>query len=157
MSQLCCRGLLGLVLLAALSCVGAEPEPADHVVRSPNQQARIALSGAPLEPPGGADRLCSGHVSGSPLPDGTPGSHITWNAYTSGELPGDLSALYRQLLGRIADSSREGCTTWRHPPDEPRQILEICPVAATGPWSECASVPEQASSVVLISSIERPD
>ena len=157
MNHLCCLGLLGLVLLAALSCVGAEPEPADPVAGSPNQQPRIAFSGAPLEPPGGADRLCGGHVSGAPLPDGTPGSHITWDAYTSAELPADLSALYRQLFGRIEDSSRDGCTTWRHPPDEPRQILEICPVAAAGPWSQCASAPAQASSIVLISSIARPD
>jgi hypothetical protein len=110
-----------------------------------------------LEPPGDALHLCGGHVTGAPFPDGKPGPHIIWEAYSSQELPTALAKRYLDSLGSETHSRSDGCDLWRFPPDKPTHTLEVCPVSFQGPWSECSHAPSRAAkSIILISSMAQP-
>ena len=148
------RTTFGLALLAAVCCSGlrgqaASPQHSKHV--------ETALRRGVVEPPGDAKHLCDGHVSGAMTPDRKPGPHITWDAYYSQEIPTVLAKRYLDSLGQEAHSAEAGCDTWRFPPDKPSRILEVCPVSAAGPWTECSKAPRQAASIILISSLARAD
>ena len=114
-----------------------------------------ALPRGVIAPPGDALHLCGGHVTGAPLPDGKPGSHIVWEAYSSQELPEALAKRYLDSLGSEAHSrSDDGCDLWRFPADKPTHTLKVCPVSSQGPWSECSQAPPRtAKSIILISSM----
>jgi hypothetical protein len=156
---------LWLVLVGALSCSRPAPGPTPD---SRTTQRRKEPSGSPrggpaavLVPPDNARHLCGLHDSGAPLPDGRPGAHIIWDAYSSEELPAELSTHYRQSLAAEVHSTRGSCDTWRFPPAKPTRILEVCPVTAEGPWSTpgsgCSPPPQRAKSIILIASIARSD
>ena len=153
--------LAALALLGAFACSGPEEAgPGDAGKPTPPQRAEEAAPAspfAPLAPPRIASRLCGGHVSGAPHPDGTPGPHITWDAYASPETPASLSAHYLRVLGPPTASDAGACATWRIPLEQPRQVLEVCPSGASGPWSECDPPPQGSAAIVLISSMARPD
>ena len=123
----------------------------------PGTGRRPALHGAPhdaFEPPPGAKKLCSGHVTGAPRPDGQPGPHINWTAYTSRKSPDSLAKRYLQSHGTTGHAQEGGCHIWRRPSDKPREVLEICGVEKAGPWNECADPPPAgAKSIIMISSI----
>jgi hypothetical protein len=85
------------------------------------------------------------------------GPHITWDAYTSQQTPESLSAQYLRVLGPPTTSDAGACATWRIPAETPLQVLEVCPVDAPGPWSECPPPPQGTAAILLISSMARPD
>lgn len=77
------------------------------------------LPEASLDPPADAIELCAGHVTGAPLPDGRPGSHINWTLYTSTETRSALAERYRDALGGDGHTADSACDTWKRPADRP--------------------------------------
>ena len=144
MNPQCSEIAIGLALLALVSCAGSR-----------NQT--VALPRGVIEPPSTASHLCGGHVTGAPLPDGRPGAHILWEAYSSKESPAALAKRYLESLGSEAHSTMDGCDLWRFPPDKPAHTLEVCPVSSGGPWSDCSKAPRSAASIIMISSIAQAD
>jgi hypothetical protein len=128
------------LLFASMACAGdgAKTEP---------RRATVTV------PPSDAQPLCSGHVSGVTTPDGKPGPHISWDAYSSRESPGTLTESYLQSLGTEGHTKDHDCDSWRLPPAKPTAIIEVCPASASGPWSECHPPPREAASIVMTSSV----
>lgn len=149
MNHRCSEITVGLALVAVVSCAGSHPKT---VAPQSGKQAETALPRGVTEPPSNASHLCGGHVTGAPLPDGKPGPHIIWDAYSSQELPAVLAKRYLKSLGPEAHSTMDGCDLWRFPPDMPAHTLEVCPVSSGGPWSECSQAPPPAASIIMISS-----
>jgi len=151
----CSRIALGLALVAVVSWSGHRGKAATP---QSSKQGQTALPRGVIEPPGDALHLCGGHVTGAPLPDGKPGPPITWEAYSSQELPSALAKRYLDSLGSETHSRSDDCDLWRFPPDKPTHTLEVCPVSFQGPWSECSHTPSRsAKSIILISSMARAD
>jgi len=146
----CSEIVAGLALVTVASCAGSRN-------KTVAPQAGTALPRSVIEAPGDAPRLCSGHISGAPLPDGKPGPHILWEAYSSQELPASLAKRYLDSLGSEAHSTLDGCDLWRFPPDKPARTLEVCPVSVKGPWSECDQAPPRAATIIMISSMATAD
>jgi len=114
--------------------------------------AIAACAYAAFEPPRDAPVWCSGHVTGAPSPDGKPGMHITWTAYTSTESQQAVAKRYLRTLDPKQHSREGECDLWRDPPDEPKKVLEVCPISENGPWSGCKDRPARARTVIMISS-----
>jgi hypothetical protein len=108
-----------------------------------------------LDPPSDAVELCAGHVTGAPLPDSRPGPHITWSLYTSTETRRSLAQRYQEALGDEGHTADPDCDTWKRPPERPGQILEVCELAAEGPWGSCPPPPEKAKTRILVSTMAR--
>src|SRR5262249_23159490 len=104
-----------LVLLLLASLAGA--------------QERAAGS---IEPPKDATLLCSGHVTGEPSPESTPGPHILWTAYSSRKTTATVAAEYSKSLGTQNRSKEGKCEIWRFPSTNPKNVLEVCPVTPAG-------------------------
>lgn len=122
--------------------------------------ARPSKQGEPeasLDPPADAVELCAGHLTGAPLPDGRPGPHITWTLYTSAESLPAVAERYYDALGDEGHTTDSDCYTWKRPVDRPERIVEVCELAAEGPWSDCPPLPENARSRILISTMARAD
>lgn len=132
-----------LVLLLSASLAGA---------RERNQPGEPGAPGS-IEPPKGAKILCSGHVTGEPSSEGTPGPHILWTAYSSRKTTATVAAGYRKSLGTQNRSTEGKCEIWRFPSTNPKNVLEVCPVTAMGPWQECRPAPRNARSLVSISTM----
>lgn len=115
------------------------------------------LPEASLDPPSDAVELCSGHVTGAPLPDGRPGPHITWTLYTSTEARPALVERYQDALGDEGHSADPDCDTWKRPADRPEGVVEVCELTAEGPWSDCPPPPTGARSRILVSRMSRAD
>jgi hypothetical protein len=142
-------GLVGL-LCATLACSSEHPSA---VPPAPVQVNRtLAAEPALLQPPSDAQFLCSGHVTGAPLPDGSPGRHISWNAFTSHRDPAILIPSYLKTLG-ASQTPGDACATWRVPVTDPRATLQVCPATSFGPWRNCHPIPAGAKSIVLTSTI----
>ena len=108
---------------------------------------------ATFEPPPSASRLCAGHVTGAPHSDGTPGLHISWTAYWTAESPRTVAKRYLESLDPKLHEREDNCDIWRDPPDDPEHVLEVCPVSARGPWSDCKGLPPRARTIIMISSM----
>jgi hypothetical protein len=134
-----------LILLATASCMPAE-------YRRP-QPTQSPLSHGAFEPPVDAPKLCAGHASGALRPDGKAGPHVTWAAYYSRESSESLAKRYLKSLGSEFRDRKGGCHTWRQPSDAPVRVLEICGTSEKGPWNACGSVPDDARSIIMISSM----
>ena len=138
------------LLLALAACAPTdEPPPA---AREPPPDPPAAH-----DPLAGAQRLCGGHVTGAPLADGSPGAHVSWEAYVSPEPPDVLRARYVTSLGSEPTLARESCVAWQRPPERPVEVIEVCPATASGPWSSCSPPPPGTATVVLLSTMARPD
>lgn len=147
-------------LLALLACGCAAErasEEAPPAPRSVGLPAGAGLREGSLDPPPGAVELCTGHLTGAPLPDGRPGPHVAWTLYTSGEARHLLAARYLETLGDAGHVMDGGCDSWRRPPERPDRILAVCELAAEGPWGSCPPPPETAKSRVLLSTMARSD
>jgi hypothetical protein len=120
-------------------------------------RAPKGLPEASLDPPTDAVELCSGHVTGAPLPDGRPGPHINWTLYTSTETRPALAERYDDALGDEGHTADSVCDTWKRPTDRPERIVEVCELTAEGPWSDCPPPPQSAKSRILISTMARAD
>ena len=107
--------------------------------------------------PAGSVRLCAGHVTGAPSPNGVPGAHISWEAYSSTQSVELLSKHYLKTLHSAAHSSDKDCHSWKSSSEHPDRILEVCDSKFKGVWSSCEGVPTNASSIILISTIARPE
>jgi len=140
-----------LFCVLALACRTEEWQPATTSGSLP--PAKVAVD--PFAAPAGAQQLCAGHVAGAPQPGGAPGPHITWTAYSSVERHEALASRYRAAFGRNPDSAEAGCDVWRTPSATPSRVIEVCDVAAKGPWSGCAPMPGSTKSIILISSMAR--
>lgn len=109
-------------------------------------------AGDDLELPDDAHPLCSGHVSGAMLPDGTAGPHITWETHSSQESRQVLVQRYLDRLGTEAHLREGTCDAWRFPASQPVIIFRICDLSAESPWMQCpADPPEGAASIIVIS------
>ncbi len=129
------------------------PEAAGKYFGAPHCFPAPAMGGLVL--PADAVRFCSGHVSGAPLPEGGGAPQITWVAYSSRETPAALVARYAEASGPQA--SEGGCDTWRLPAERPVTVWSVCIPSAPGPWSSCPPPPSAGASIVLVSSLGRPD
>jgi hypothetical protein len=142
--------LLGLAFLIAAPvrfAAAGEPE---------RDSADILLPSG-IELPEDAVRHCGGHIARRPVGD-RPGSHISWDAYTSAEAASVLTARFEESLGREPDATEDGCNAWRFPPEKPRAVLELCPRSAKGPWThECEPVPSGTASIILASTMAVAD
>ena len=107
--------------------------------------------------PADSVRLCAGHVTGAPSPDGKPGVHISWEAYASTQSVELLSKHYLKTLHSASHSSDKDCHSWKSSSEHPDQILEVCDTKFKGVWSNCEKAPTDASSIILISTIARPE
>lgn len=139
-----------------------EPEEPTFIERGgePVAGPRTARGGLPeasMDPIEEAVELCSGHLSGAPLPDGRPGSHITWTLYTTSEPRDTLAARYLDGLGEEGHEADGGCDSWKRPVARPERIVEVCELDAEGPWRDCPPPPEGARSRLLISTMARAD
>lgn len=146
---------LSLLLFAAASC--APPADQQQPASSAPKPAAVATPPEEVRSPSGAVKLCGGHVTGAPRPDGRLGPHITWDAYSSREVPESLAKVYTQTIGAPSTDMHDGCSTWRIPPGKPAKVFEICSTSAQGPWTTCSSIPPGARSVIMISSIAGTD
>ncbi len=157
-------------LLAIATCITSSPgsvtgwrdsEEPTFIERGgqPAVEARASkgLPGASLDPLSDAVELCSGHVTGAPLADGRPGAHINWTLYTSGETRRSLVERYQDALGGEGHTADSDCDIWRRPAGRPEGIVEVCELAAEGPWGDCPPPPEEARSRILISTMARSD
>jgi hypothetical protein len=147
-------------LAALLAAVVGCASPHDETAPSPSAQPAgpPPLRSGALEPPGEARRLCAGHVTGAPLPDGRPGAHINWTAYSSREAPDALAKRYLASLGPEPHSVEGDRNLWRFPREKPVSVLEVSPASADGPWIyDCPPVPADAKSIIMISSMARSD
>jgi hypothetical protein len=116
------------------------------------------LRAGAVDPPGDAQHLCDGHVSGVPSADGKPGAHITWTAYSSREAPDVLTKRYLASFGSEGHAVVSGCDIWRFPPDKPTRVIDVCPVSADNPTLDsCPAPPAEAKSIIMISSMARSD
>jgi hypothetical protein len=107
--------------------------------------------------PAGSVRHCAGHVAGAASPDGKPGPHISWEAYTSAQSVEVLTKHYAKTLQSASQSSDKDCHRWKTSAEHPDQILEVCDPKFKGVWSGCDPVPASAMSLILISRIARPE
>lgn len=125
----------------------------------PAVEARTSkvLPEASLDPPSEAVELCRGHVTGAPLPDGRPGPHIGWTLYTSAETRRSLAERYHDALGDEGHTADSDCDAWKRPAERPERVVEVCELAAEGPWDGCPPPPEGAKSRILISTMARAD
>lgn len=144
------RSLLGPVglastILGAFTATASQPAPA---------HTRFVVS---LDPPSGAVELCTGHVTGVPLPDGRPGPHVGWTLYTSTETRRSLVKRYRRALGNEGHVAGTDCDSWGRPAAQPGRILEVCELTAEGPWERCPAPPATAKSRILVSTIARAE
>ncbi len=67
---------------------------------------------------------------------------------------------YTNMLGSENHGSDDGSDTWRFPLERPIRGLSVVPATSRGPawpWSRCDPVPDSARTIVLISSMARPD
>jgi hypothetical protein len=112
---------------------------------------------ASLDPPSDAVELCTGHVTGAPLPDGRPGPHVVWTLYTSAETRRSLVERYRKALGKEGHTADAGCDSWKRPAERPGRILEVCDLTAEGPWERCPAPPKTAQSRICVSTMARAE
>jgi hypothetical protein len=117
-----------------------------------------AQTGAPTPAPPPAvaaadfQRLCSGHVAAVPRPDGRPGPHLEWIAYTSAAAAEELARRHRaELAGGEHETGADGCHVWRFS-DSGRHIWDLCPVEVEGPAARCVP-PAGTRSVLLVSTM----
>lgn len=153
-NRLCHFAVLSVLLISGASCA---PSSDQQQPSGPPKPAAVATPPGQIRPPAGAVKLCGGHVTGALRPDGTPGPHITWDAYSSRELLETLVKGYTQTLGAPSPDMHDGCNTWRIPPGKPAKVFEICSTSAQGPWTTCSSISPDAQSVIIISSIAGAD
>ena len=157
-------------MVAIATCITASPKAVTRwretgeptfIERGGRPAVEAGASGrlpeASLDPPSGAVELCAGHLTGAPLPDGRPGPHITWTLYTSAETRPALAERYHDALGNEGHVADSGCDAWKGPAERPERIVEVCELAAEGPWSDCPPPPENANSRILISTMARAD
>jgi hypothetical protein len=146
-----------LLASAATGAANCSRTPDQTVASQPVSEVDGQAARAPVEPPKDALLLCSGHVTGAPRSDGGTPRHITWHAYSSQQATTTVVAAYLESFGAEAHSADGACDTWRFPTHHPRGILQVCPLAATGPWSSCVPPPANAKSIVLLSTMAVAD
>lgn len=145
---------LGWLLCATLACSPADPSAVQPAPAA--ERKTLAPEAAPLGPPSNAEFLCSGHVTGAPLPDGSPGSHINWMAFTSHQDPAIVIPYYVKALG--ASPTPVGvCATWRDPVTDPRATVDVCPATYLGPWDTCQPIPAGTRSIIMTSTLSGPN
>jgi len=138
-----------VLLLAAAACSPAE----ERRVPTPPPPPPKPVDFNTFQPPADAPRLCSGHVTGWPRPDGRPGPHIGWRAYSSALSRPALAKRYFEVFGRANHSREGGCDFWRSPKDAPTDVLAVCDASTKGQWDQCAAPPADAKSIIEISYI----
>lgn len=114
----------------------------------------VSLAPAPpAVPEADFHRLCSGHVTAVPMPDGRPGPHLEWTAYTS---PSGVDALARRhekaLAGGEHEGGADGCHLWRFQ-DAAKHIWDLCPVEVETPARDCDPPPAGTKAVLVISTM----
>ena len=124
----------------------------------------IAAAVAQGSPPAGAipsypqaTRLCGGHVTGAPGPNGA-GSHIAWTAYYSLDAPDTVVDWYQRRLAPELHRREERQDVWRVPPDRPAAVLTVSAPGDAGPLAGCTErPPATARTVLVVSTMARPD
>lgn len=106
-------------------------------------------------PPERAKRVCGGHVTGAPRPDGGPGGHIVWELWASRETTAQVAARYAAVHGAVPEEA-DGCRIWRRPEERPTAVLSVCPPTASVPGADCPRAPAGTATLVTISTMSRP-
>ncbi len=144
------RATSALVAAAlALALLGA---PAASQTDDPSPQLPSpSPAPPPTVPAADFQRLCSGHVAAVPRPDGRPGPHLQWIAYSSPTPVEDLANRHAEkLAGGAHEQGEDGCHLWRFE-DSARHIWDLCPVEVQGPTSRCEAPPRGTKSILLVS------
>jgi hypothetical protein len=104
-----------------------------------------------------AQRICSGHVSGSPTPGGAAGPHVEWTAYASLDAPETVVAWYEHRLARGLHRREGRQDIWRVPFDRPRAVLTVSTPVDAAPLTGCTERPAApARTVIVMSTMARP-
>jgi hypothetical protein len=107
----------------------------------------------PAVPEADFHRLCSGHVAAVPRPDGRPGPHLEWTAYTSPSPVGELAGRHATALaGGEHETGEDGCHLWRFQ-DAGKHIWDLCPIEVETPARGCDRPPAGTRSVLLVSTM----
>lgn len=96
----------------------------------------------------GLTHLCQQNV----YPAGSPGWHITWDAFASGSTPSALVDEYRKKLGDAGLAREREGGIWRLPANAAQieRALEIVPTGADGPHRSCARKPPVGSRSIIV-------
>ena len=105
----------------------------------------------------GSIELCSGHVTGAPDKNKKPGAHILWTAYTTPDPPDQVVRHYTKALGSANHRREAQEDVWRFPTDKPERVLSITAVPGPLPVRECRRPPDEARTIVMMSTMTRPE
>ena len=95
----------------------------------------------------GANEFCDGRVYSR------DGSHITWNAFSTGDSVAKLAAYYDTKLGDAEKTATADEVTYRYSEaGKVKRVLSLEPRAGGGPWEEC-KVPRGAKTVIMQSTM----
>jgi hypothetical protein len=140
------RFAVTVALATLLGVAGVHAQTADR--------APASLAAAPpAVPEADFHRLCSGHVTAVPTPDGRPGPHLEWTAYTSSSAVGALARRQEKALaGGEHEAGEDGCHLWRFQ-DAAKHIWDLCPVEVETPARDCDPPPAGTKAVLVISTM----
>lgn len=109
-----------------------------------------------VKPYPGSIQFCREHIVGAPQPDGTPGAHIEWTAYHSTDPQEKVAGHYVKTLGAEGHHKERADDVWRLPVDKPTRVLHVIPAPGELPSNKCKPAPASARTVILISTMTRP-
>ena len=130
---------------------------ATSLFRSPTLQPGKSPVVVDIKPYPGSVEFCTEHVVGAPGRDGKAGPHISWTGYYSVDIPEKVIGHYRKLLGSENHRKEGDEDIWRFPFEKPEQVLTITHPGGTFPRGNCARPPRSARTIVISSTMARPD
>jgi hypothetical protein len=110
-----------------------------------------------IKPYPGSKHLCGEHVTGMPS-DGKAGPHIVWEAYYSKVDTNKVADFYKKHLGIEKYRFEQGSHEWSFSDaDSHSSVLSIQQSSEGGPWTSCESTIPQQGTIIMISSMTKPD
>jgi hypothetical protein len=104
-----------------------------------------------------AQRICTGHVSGSPSTGRAAGPHIEWSAFSSLDAPETVVAWYEHRLAPGLHRREGRQDIWRVPFDRPTAVVTVSAPGDADPLTGCTERPAPtARTVIVMSTMARP-
>jgi hypothetical protein len=102
-------------------------------------------------------KFCDEHIVGAPQRNGKAGSQINWTGYYSTDPLEKVVDHYTKVLGSENHRKEGNEDIWRFPLANPERILTVTDPQGTFPRGKCGAPPKSARTIVIISTMSRPD
>jgi hypothetical protein len=114
-------------------------------------------SAAPdVKPYPGSREFCREHIAGAPRGD-QAGAHLSWTGFHSSDPPEKVVSHYMKTLGPGHHRTVGSANVWRFPLDEPTVVVSVTHPEGGFPRGQCRPPPESARTIVIISTMGRPE